>query len=182
MSRITEGFNFETSPYGQFLFVASTDGTTDPQQIVTGSRKVVHQNPTGSGFFVEPKQAHDNGRKNLDYYTRVVLMTQRFGGTGTWTAVLRLERDATDGVNFPAVTLSDAGAGGLVTVFDNAIPENFGKVTSSPTLGDNMELTYIVTPGSTDAVGVIFALFLVPSLRGSQQAGRGNIVSGRAWY
>lgn len=175
---MNENFNFETSPIILYAVSDLTDGTTDEQAIGSIVTSFALNGANGSPW-VEPEKimSVDNGGHLLDHLTRMIIVTQRQSGTGTWTGKLQAIRtggslaDLVTGIDFPIAT-----AAPNITVVDGGLPNNFMK-DGTPSLTDVLGLSFTLTAiGQAVAANVMALVMLVPGFVAAE-SNKGAVLS-----
>lgn len=178
----TEQFNFEDARYFFMQGAGATDGTTDAQIVGGDFVDPLYAAISSGSIFsvpVEPDLATILGMLKLDDGTRLVFISGRTGGTGTWNAEIEFQRGGA-GEIFSAVAATPipltASAGrAMPVIFENILPFDFMRSTLTGATGaDNLFPRITVTPGQAVIATVWWALLMLPSLRGSSAAGFGG--------
>ncbi len=164
-----ENFFFGETP----MLIGSVQGTTaastDPAAFGDGNLlRVANTDQTDAVGYAEPEQiisVKGGGAVVLDRLSRLIVISTRAGGTGTWGADLTFRRDqsTTGNVDIAIVLALQDVQETAVQVFDNPFPETFMFLNSgTAAMADTLDTILTLTPGSATAVAFAVHFFLVP--------------------
>lgn len=174
-------FDFARDPIGYFYTQGTTNGTTS-QQVLGGNVGLLAAGGivTTAALRCEPGPATALGHPLLDEFSRAVLMTAKAAGTGSWSLVIEMSRNA--GTNWQASARLNVAAiptintvGSVPVIVEQPLPESLLKANVVG-VNDTVLVRALVTPGQAVAAIVTVALLLIPGAAASQ-ASRGRALT-----
>ncbi len=177
---MNENFNFESTGFVCYSASGVTDGTTSTPQQIGSLTKAYAINGVSASVWAEPEKiiSVKNEHHIWDHLTRMILITQRQTGTGTWTGKLQYTRtggsaiDLITGIDFPpAAVLAPA-----ITAINNPLGAIFG-VDGTPALTDEVSFSFTMTAiGQAVAANLTALMLLVPGFVAAE-SNKGAVLS-----